>query len=112
MTEYYEGKENYTKEPELICRHLDHVNMLGLSKTTFRLRFLINLCVISFLQLRLSGENTKDVVPHIHIYGPKVKYELGASVAFNVKDRIMGINSLEIVQKMAEEWYLSLFWYS
>ena len=30
--EYYESDR---KEPEVTCRHLDHVNMLGLSETTF-----------------------------------------------------------------------------
>nr|GEY68771.1 pyridoxal phosphate-dependent transferase [Tanacetum cinerariifolium] len=78
-------------EPEVMCRHLDHVNMLGLNKTTFRLCFLINWLVTSFLQLRLPGSNTEDVVPLSHIYGPKIKYERGAAVAFNIRDRIKGL---------------------
>ncbi|KVI09031.1 uncharacterized protein LOC112500558 [Cynara cardunculus var. scolymus] len=99
--EYQESGDR--EEPEVICRHLDHVNMLGLSKTTFRLRFLINWLVTSLLQLRLPGSNTEeDAVPLVHIYGPKIKYERGASVAFNIRDRMMGVISPEMVQKMAE----------
>nr|GEV59009.1 hypothetical protein [Tanacetum cinerariifolium] len=95
-----EGKDNYISdkeyeldrtEPEVMCRHLDHVNMLGLNKTTFRLCFLINWLVTSFLQLRLPGSNTEDGVPLSHIYGPKIKYERGAAVAFNIRDRIKGL---------------------
>ncbi|KAM0068140.1 putative molybdenum cofactor sulfurtransferase [Helianthus debilis subsp. tardiflorus] len=95
-------EESDRREPEITCRHLDHVNMLGLSKTTIRLRFLINWLVTSLLQLRLPGSNSEDVVPLVHIYGPKIKYERGASVAFNIRDRITGLISPDIVQKMAE----------
>nr|XP_043634128.1 uncharacterized protein LOC122605286 isoform X1 [Erigeron canadensis] len=100
--------ESDRKEPKITCRHLDHVNMLGLSKTTSRLRFLINWLVTSLIQLRLPGSNTEDVVPLVHIYGPKIKYERGASVAFNIRDRSMGLISPEIVQKMAEANGISL----
>ncbi|GKA04402.1 pyridoxal phosphate-dependent transferase [Tanacetum coccineum] len=103
--EYYESDR---KEPEVTCRHLDHVNMLGLSKTTFRLRFLINWLVTSLLQLRLPGSNTEDVVPLVHIYGPKIKYERGAAVAFNVRDKTTGLISPDIIQRMAEANGLSL----
>ncbi|KAK9164345.1 hypothetical protein Syun_005247 [Stephania yunnanensis] len=70
------------REPEILCRHLDHVNMLGLNKTTLRLRYLINWLVTSLLQLRLpaSGDGNKTV-PLVQIYGPKIKYERGAAVA-------------------------------
>ncbi|XP_071735143.1 uncharacterized protein [Rutidosis leptorrhynchoides] len=97
-----EQYESDRMEPEVTCRHLDHVNMLGLSKTTFRLRFLINWLVANLIQLRFRCSDTEDFVPLVHIYGPKIKYERGASVAFNVRDRTMGLISPEIVQKMAE----------
>ncbi|KAD7479418.1 hypothetical protein R6Q59_008245 [Mikania micrantha] len=106
--DYITDQESDTREPAITCRHLDHVNMLGLSKTTSRLRFLINWLVTSLLQLRLPGSNTDEVVPLVHIYGPKIKYERGASVAFNVRDRTKGLISPEIVQKMAESNGISL----
>ncbi|KAI3500529.1 hypothetical protein L1887_36351 [Cichorium endivia] len=102
----YEGLESDRKEPEISCRHLDHVNMSGLNKTTLRLRFLINWLVTSLLQLRLPGSNGS--VPLVHIYGPKIKYERGASVAFNVRNRNRGLFSPEIVQKLAESNGISL----
>ncbi|KAK4759102.1 hypothetical protein SAY87_020403 [Trapa incisa] len=107
------GDEMYSdrKEPEISCRHLDHINELGLNKTSSRLRFLINWLVASLLQLRLPGgkngnENEENLV---YIYGPKVKYERGASVAFNIRDPIKkGLVSPEQVQKLAEREGISL----
>ncbi|KAF5779376.1 putative molybdenum cofactor sulfurtransferase [Helianthus annuus] len=101
--DYYEEQESERREPEIICKHLDHVNMSGLNKTTLRLRFLVNWLVTSLLQLRLPGSD-----PLVHIYGPKIKYERGASVAFNVRNRSKGLISPEIVQKLAESHGISL----
>ncbi|PIM99111.1 Molybdenum cofactor sulfurase, partial [Handroanthus impetiginosus] len=98
--EYGDGQDSDRGEPEIICKHLDHINMLGLNKTTSRLRFLINWLVTSLLQLRLPGSNGKDSSPLVHIYGPKIKYERGAAVAFNVRDRNRGLISPEVVQKL------------
>ncbi|KAL0380913.1 UNVERIFIED_CONTAM: Molybdenum cofactor sulfurase [Sesamum angustifolium] len=106
--EYGDGQDSERGEPEIICRHLDHINMLGLNKTTSRLRYLINWLVTSLLQLRLPGSNGKDGAPLVHIYGPKIKYERGASVAFNVRDRNRGLISPEVVQKLAESRGISL----
>uniref|UniRef100_A0A1J3G1Z6 Molybdenum cofactor sulfurase n=2 Tax=Noccaea caerulescens TaxID=107243 RepID=A0A1J3G1Z6_NOCCA len=97
------------REPEIVCRHIDHVNMLGLNKTTSRLRYLINWLVTSLLQLRLPrsdpGGEQKNLV---QIYGPKIKYERGSSVAFNVRDLKSGMVHPEIVQKLAEREGISL----
>lgn len=101
--DYYEEQESDRREPEISCRHLDHVNMSGLNKTTLRLRFLVNWLVTSLLQLRLPGSD-----PLVHIYGPKIKYERGASVAFNVRNRNRGLVSPEIVQRLAESNGISL----
>ncbi|KAI3713070.1 hypothetical protein L1987_71641 [Smallanthus sonchifolius] len=101
--DYYEEQESDRREPEITCRHLDHVNMSGLNKTTLRLRFLVNWLATSLLQLRLPGSD-----PLVHIYGPKIKYERGASVAFNVRNRNKGLISPETVQKLAESNGISL----
>ncbi|VFQ75272.1 unnamed protein product [Cuscuta campestris] len=100
----YEEQDSGRREPEIICKHIDHINMLGLNKTTLRLRFLVNWLVTSLLQLRLPGSNEEENAPLVHIYGPKIKYERGASVAFNVRncsDR-GSIVKPETVQKLAE----------
>lgn len=106
--EEYDEQDSERGEPEIICRHLDHINMLGLNKTTSRLRFLINWLVTSMLQLRLPSSTGKDSAPLVHIYGPKIKYERGAAVAFNVRDRSRGLISPEVVQKLAESHGISL----
>uniref|UniRef100_A0ACD5X7J7 Uncharacterized protein n=1 Tax=Avena sativa TaxID=4498 RepID=A0ACD5X7J7_AVESA len=106
----YDEIQDGRREPEIICRHLDHVNMLGLSKTTLRLRYLINWLVTSLLQLRLPDSGDGDGVPLVYIYGPKIKYERGAAVAFNIKDCNTGTSLInpETVQKLAEKEGLSL----
>ncbi|CAM0876414.1 unnamed protein product [Alopecurus aequalis] len=106
----YDDIQDGRREPEIICRHLDHVNILGLSKTTLRLRYLINWLVTSLLQLRLPDSGDGDGVSLVYIYGPKIKYERGAAVAFNIKDCNTGTSLInpETVQKMAEKEGLSL----
>ncbi|KAL7606044.1 hypothetical protein Lser_V15G20496 [Lactuca serriola] len=106
--DYGSGMESSRREPEISCKHLDHVNMLGLNKTTLRLRFLVNWLVTSLLQLRIPGPHGSDSVPLVCIYGPKIKYERGASVAFNVRDRKKGLIDPEIVQKLGEVNGISL----
>ncbi|KAJ8637465.1 hypothetical protein MRB53_011732 [Persea americana] len=97
------------REPEIVCRHLDHVNMMGLNKTTSRLRYLINWLVTSLLQLRLPVSSDGELgIPLVHIYGPKIKYERGASVAFNVKSSNGMLINPDIVQKLAEKNGISL----
>ncbi|CAN1814758.1 Molybdenum cofactor sulfurase [Linum perenne] len=110
--EFGDGRDSDRREPEIVCRHLDHVNMLGLNKTTLRLRFLINWLVTSLLQLRLPNvEGEEGGGAHlVHIYGPKIKYERGAAVAFNVRDRNRGggLVNPEAVQRLAEKEGISL----
>ncbi|XP_077224404.1 uncharacterized protein LOC143857797 [Tasmannia lanceolata] len=103
-----DGEEWNRREPEIICRHLDHVNMMGLNKTTLRLRYLINWLVTSLLQLRLPSQDGGTGLPLVHIYGPKIKYERGAAVAFNVKNSGGTFINPEIVQKLAEKNGISL----
>ena len=106
--DYGDGQDWDRREPEISCRHLDHINLLGLNKTTLRLRFLVNWLVTSLLQLKLSVSDGDDKVNLVHIYGPKIKYERGAAVAFNVRDRNRGLINPEIVQKLAEKEGISL----
>ncbi|XP_010558475.1 PREDICTED: uncharacterized protein LOC104827111 [Tarenaya hassleriana] len=110
--DYGDGQEwGERREPEIICWHLDHVNMMGLNKTTTRLRFLINWLVTSLLQLRLPSSNSDGgQINLVQIYGPKIKYERGSSVAFNVRDVKGGMTMVhpEMVQKLAEREGISL----
>lgn len=104
--EYGDVQDEFRGEPEIVCHHLDHINELGLNKTSSRLRFLINWLVASLLQLRLPS--SEGNVSLVHIYGPKVKYERGGAVAFNVRNSSKGIVEPEVVQKLAEKEGISL----
>lgn len=98
------GEEEWNRrEPEILCCHLDHVNMLGLNRTTLRLRYLINWLVTSLLQLRFPNPSKGVGVPLVQIYGPKIKHDRGAAIAFNIRASSKGaMVHPEIVQKLAE----------
>jgi len=66
--EYGDGQDWGGREPEIACRNIDHVDMLGLNKTTLKLRFLINWLVTSLLQLKLSVSDGDEKVNLAHIY--------------------------------------------
>ncbi|KAI3836873.1 hypothetical protein MKW98_005206 [Papaver atlanticum] len=106
--EYEDEQEWGRREPEIICRHLDHVDMLGLNKTSLRLRYLINWLVTSLLQLRFPGSDENMGTPLVQIYGPKIKYERGAAVAFNVTDGSGALVHPESVQRLGEQNNISL----
>uniref|UniRef100_J3NEL7 Aminotransferase class V domain-containing protein n=2 Tax=Oryza brachyantha TaxID=4533 RepID=J3NEL7_ORYBR len=105
---YDDAQDWGRREPEIICRHIDHVDMMGLNRTTLRLRYLINWLVTSLLQLRLPDSKDGDADHLVHIYGPKIKYERGAAVAFNVKQSNGTFVNAEVVQKIAEKNGISL----
>jgi hypothetical protein len=81
----YDDAQDWGRKEPVICRHIDHVDMMGLNRSTLRLRYLVNWLVSSLLQLKLPDSNGGDGISLVHIYGPKIKYERGAAVAFNVK---------------------------
>eukprot|EP00252_Welwitschia_mirabilis_P009277 TRINITY_DN21730_c0_g1_i1.p1 TRINITY_DN21730_c0_g1~~TRINITY_DN21730_c0_g1_i1.p1 ORF type:complete len:1015 (-),score=241.37 TRINITY_DN21730_c0_g1_i1:172-3216(-) len=96
--QYYRG------DPQIMCKHLDHVDELGLNKTTLRLRYLINWLVTSLLQLRHPApEGSPCGIPVVHIYGPKIKYDRGAAVAFNIFGNDGSLVNPELVQRLAEK---------
>ncbi|KAF0888928.1 hypothetical protein E2562_020150, partial [Oryza meyeriana var. granulata] len=109
VSDGYDDAQDWSRrEPEIICRHIDHVDMMGLNRTTLRLRYLINWLVTSLLQLRLPDSKDGDSDHLVHIYGPKIKYERGAAVAFNVKQSNGTFVNAEVVQKIAEKNGISL----
>ncbi|CAI9116622.1 OLC1v1017817C1 [Oldenlandia corymbosa var. corymbosa] len=107
--DYGEEQEWSRREPEILCHHLDHVNMLGLNRTTLRLRYLVNWLVTSLLQFRFPSPGKDVGTPLVQIYGPKIKYERGASVAFNVRANTKGgMVHPEVVQRLADRCGISL----
>ena len=90
----------------MICRSLDHADMLGLNKATLRLRYLINWSVRSLLQLHHPGPGENLAL--VHLYGPRVRFERGASIAFNLYDCHGKLLHPELVQKLADKNNISL----
>lgn len=87
------------------CRCLDQMDSLGSILITNRARYLINWLVNSLLKLK--HPNTEGV-PLVRIYGPKIKFDRGPALAFNVIDW-KGENVEPIlVQKLADRSNISL----
>eukprot|EP01018_Ginkgo_biloba_P025937 Gb_02844 [translate_table: standard] len=101
-----EEKQWGRREPIIILNHLDHINSMSLNKTSLRLRYLINWLVTSLLQLRHPGPD--GGIALVHIYGPKIKYDRGAAVAFNLFNSNGLLVSPELVQKLAEKNNIAL----
>ncbi|MCO5571637.1 hypothetical protein L7F22_025383 [Adiantum nelumboides] len=99
-------EQSEDRDPEIVCRSLDHADMLGLNKSTLRHRYLINWLVSSLLQLQHPGDG--NVMSLVHIYGPQIKYDRGASVAFNLYDCHGKLIHPELVQMLADKNNLSL----
>lgn len=93
-------------EPEVFCRGLDHADMLGLNKSTLRLRYLINWVVRSLLQLRHPGPDSSVFL--VELYGPQIKYDRGAAVAFNLYDCHGKMIHPELVQMLADKNNISV----
>ena len=101
-----DGERDEDEEPNVICQSLDHADMLGLNKATLRLRYLINWSVRSLLQLHHPGPG--DNLALVHLYGPHVRFERGASIAFNLYDCHGKLLHPELVQKLADKNNISL----
>ncbi|KAH7425344.1 hypothetical protein KP509_11G050200 [Ceratopteris richardii] len=94
------------KEANLECTGLVHAHKLGLSGTNLRLRCLINWLVGSMLRLHHPGSSNSQ--PLVHIYGPRVDYDRGASVAFNLTDWKGNILQPLLVQRLADRSNISV----
>lgn len=90
---------------DIECRCLDHVDSLGLILITNRARYLINWLVSSMLKLK--HPNTEGV-PLVKIYGPKVKFDRGPALAFNIFDWKGEKVEPVLVQKLADRSNISI----
>lgn len=105
-TELAEEQEWNEGESRICCKHLDHVDSMGLNKTTLRLRYLINWLVTSLLQLRHHGPD--GGIALVRIYGPKIRYDRGSTLAFNLYNCNGVLVSPEIVQRLADKNNIAL----
>ncbi|XP_011076260.1 uncharacterized protein LOC105160533 isoform X2 [Sesamum indicum] len=88
------------------CRCLDHVDSLGLMLVNSRGRYLINWLVSALM--KLQHPNRLDNFPLVTIYGPKVKFDRGPALAFNLYDWKGEKVEPALVQKLAARNNISL----
>ncbi|XP_065870554.1 uncharacterized protein [Euphorbia lathyris] len=96
---------NMNKTMEVECQGLDQVDSLGLTQISNRGRCLINWLVNALMKLK--HPNTEEI-PVIRIYGPKVKFDRGPALAFNVFDWKGEKVEASLVQKLADRSNISL----
>jgi len=87
------------------CRCLDQVDSLGLTLITMRGRYLTNWLVNSLLKLKHPND---EGVPLVKIYGPKIRFDRGPALAFNVYDWKGEKVEPVLVQKLADRNNISL----
>lgn len=97
--------EAVSKQLETKCRGLDQVDSLGLILISTRARCLINWLVSSLLKLKHPNS---EGVCLVKIYGPKVKFDRGPALAFNVFDWKGEKVEPVLVQKLADRSNISL----
>lgn len=98
-SEYKNGKV------EVECRALDQVDSLRLVMINNRSRYLINWIVSSLMKLE---HPTTEGTPLVRIYGPKIKFDRGPALAFNVYDWKGEKVEPVLVQKLADRSNISL----
>ncbi|MCL7048835.1 hypothetical protein MKW94_014559 [Papaver nudicaule] len=88
------------------CKGLDNADSLGLILITNRLRCLINWLVNALMKLK--HPYSEKGFPLAKIYGPKIKFDRGPALAFNVFDWKGEKVEPTLVQKLADRSNISL----
>ncbi|KAJ1693183.1 hypothetical protein LUZ63_009881 [Rhynchospora breviuscula] len=91
---------------EIECHGLDHANTLGLVLISTRLRCITNWLVVALSKLRHPNSTTGYYL--IRIYGPRVKFDRGPGLAFNVFDWKGEKIDPSLVQKLGDRSGISL----
>ncbi|XAR66194.1 Molybdenum cofactor sulfurtransferase [Bertholletia excelsa] len=100
------ARKGTTCNSEIECRCLDQVDSLGLALISRRSRFLINWLVNALM--KLQHPNAEQRTPLVRIYGPRIKFDRGAALAFNVYDWKGEKIEPILVQKLADRSNISL----
>ncbi|GFY84344.1 pyridoxal phosphate (PLP)-dependent transferases superfamily protein [Actinidia rufa] len=100
------GKHSTNCSSEIECRGLDHVDLLGLILTSSRSRFLINWLINALM--KLQHPNADERIRLVRIYGPRIKFDRGPALAFNVYDWKGERVEPALVQKLADRSNISL----
>ncbi|URD75919.1 hypothetical protein MUK42_35479 [Musa troglodytarum] len=94
------------KSMEIVCRGLDHADSLGLLLINSRLRCIVNWLVIALTKLQHPHSESGHYL--VRIYGPRIKFDRGPALAFNVFDWRGEKIEPELVQKLADRSNISL----
>ncbi|XP_010907653.1 uncharacterized protein [Elaeis guineensis] len=94
------------KSMEIECRGLDHADSLGLILISSRLRYITNWLVIALIKLRHPHSENGPAL--VRIYGPRIKFDRGPAIAFNVFDWKGEKVEPALVQKLADRSNISL----
>ncbi|CAO2164991.1 unnamed protein product [Urochloa humidicola] len=111
-TEQQQEESESSMEMEVECRGLDHADALGLIAIGNRLRCISNWLVVALQKLRHphgagAGEGNAGY-QLVRLYGPRVKFDRGPSLAFNVFDWKGERVAPALVQKLADRHNISL----
>ncbi|KAF5773650.1 putative molybdenum cofactor sulfurtransferase [Helianthus annuus] len=87
-------------------RGLDHVDSLGLMQISTRTRCLINWLINALT--KLEHPNTETKTPLIKIYGPRIRFDRGPALAFNIYDWKGEKVEPALVQKLSDRNNISL----
>ncbi|KAK4777282.1 hypothetical protein SAY87_017469 [Trapa incisa] len=90
---------------DIKCDALDHVDAMGMTDIGNRGRYLINWLVNALLKLEHPNREGERL---IRIYGPKIKFDRGPALAFNVFDWKGEKVEPPLVQKLADRSNISL----
>uniref|UniRef100_A0ACD6ALF8 Uncharacterized protein n=1 Tax=Avena sativa TaxID=4498 RepID=A0ACD6ALF8_AVESA len=107
-TEAEEEEEEEESVLEVDCRGLDHADALGLIAIGNRLRCISNWLVVAMQRLRHPHPEHGGGQQLVRLYGPRVKFERGPSLAFNVYDWKGEKVAPALVQKLADRHCISL----
>ncbi|CAH1430308.1 unnamed protein product [Lactuca virosa] len=94
------------KNLEIEYRGLDHVDSLGLMLISTRTRCLINWLTNALT--KLQHPNTETKTPLVQIYGPRIRFDRGPALAFNVYDWKGEKVEPALVQKLSDRNNISL----
>lgn len=91
------------EEENVEYKALDYADSLGLLLIGSRMRYITNWLVVSLMKLKHPSD-----LSLVRIYGPKVRFERGNAIAFNVYDWKGDRVEPELVQKLADRSSISL----
>ncbi|PAN36543.1 hypothetical protein PAHAL_6G291400 [Panicum hallii] len=100
------AKDEWESVMEVECRGLDHADALGLIAIGNRLRCISNWLVVALQKLRHPHAESGHQL--VRLYGPRVKFDRGPSLAFNVFDWKGERVAPPLVQKLADRHNISL----